>query len=209
MPINLSNTTESLAAALKDVQRLEALEAKKKEKDTPAEAVAKAVTVSISTDAKMQILKDTLKQLKQRQPHIQGSTTSHAICVTNTMPRWALQMCLVMLALVGVAGESIADETFAAIAFSRDTGANGYAYQYYNRPGAEARALKECGAYASDCTVASSFGNACGALALGDGNGWGSSRAESIIKAERNTIATCRSYDNKNCDIKVRVCSYD
>ena len=175
MPINVSNTTESLAAALKDVQRLEALEAKKKEKDTPAEAVAKAVTVSISTDAKMQILKDTLKQLKQRQPHIQGSTTSHAICVTNTMPRWALQMCLVMLALVGVAGESIADETFAAIAFSRDTGANGYAYQYYNRPGAEARPLKECGAYASDCTVVSSFGNACGAPALGDGNGWGSS----------------------------------
>ena len=125
------------------------------------------------------------------------------------MPRWALQMCLVMLALVGVTGESIADETFAAIAFSRDTGANGYAYQYYNRPGGEARALKECGAYASDCTVASSFGNACGALALGDGNGSGSSRAESIIKAERNTIATCRSYDNKNCDIKVSVCSYD
>ena len=61
MPINVSNTTHSLAAALKDVQRLEALEAKKKEKDTPAEAVAKAVTVSINTDAKMQILKDTLK----------------------------------------------------------------------------------------------------------------------------------------------------
>ena len=61
MPINVSNTTQSLAAALKDVQRLEAPEAKKKDKDTPAEAVAKTVTVSISTDAKMQILKDTLK----------------------------------------------------------------------------------------------------------------------------------------------------
>ena len=61
MPINVSNVTQSLAAALKDVQRLEALEAKKKEKYTPAEAVAKAVTVSISTDAKMPVLKDTLK----------------------------------------------------------------------------------------------------------------------------------------------------
>ena len=61
MPINVSNTTQSLAAALKDVQRLEAPEAKKKEKHTPAEAVAKAVTVSISTDAKLQMLKDTLK----------------------------------------------------------------------------------------------------------------------------------------------------
>lgn len=61
MAIYVSSTTLSLASALKDVQRLEALEAKKKEKDTPAEAVAKAVTVSISTDAKVQIFKDTLK----------------------------------------------------------------------------------------------------------------------------------------------------
>ena len=61
MPINVSNTTQSLAGALKDVQRLEAPKTKKKEKDTPAVAVTKAVTVSISSDAKMQILKDTLK----------------------------------------------------------------------------------------------------------------------------------------------------
>ena len=36
-------------------------ETKKKEKDTPAQTVAKAVTVSISTDAKMQIFRDTLE----------------------------------------------------------------------------------------------------------------------------------------------------
>ena len=57
MAIFISNTTQSLAAALKDVQRLEAPESKKKEKDTPAQSVAKAVTVSISSDAKMHILK--------------------------------------------------------------------------------------------------------------------------------------------------------
>ena len=60
MAMSVSNTTQSIAAALKDVQRLEAPEAKIKVKDTPAESVAKAVTVSISSDAKMQILKDTL-----------------------------------------------------------------------------------------------------------------------------------------------------
>ena len=60
MPINVSNTTQSLATALKDVQRLEAPEAKRKDKDTPAQSVAKAVAVSISSDANMQILKDTL-----------------------------------------------------------------------------------------------------------------------------------------------------
>ena len=108
----------------------------------------------------------------------------------------------------GSAGSS-SKKTFGAIAFSRDTGANGYSFQYDSRSGAEARALKECGAYASDCTVASSFSDACGALAVGDGNGWGASRAESIIKAERNALATCRSYDNTNCEIEVSVCSYE
>ena len=58
MPINVSNTTQFLAADLKDVQRLEAPVGKKR--DTPADAVATAVTVSISTDAKMKILNDTL-----------------------------------------------------------------------------------------------------------------------------------------------------
>ena len=61
MPINVSNTTQSLAAALKDVQRLETPEAKKKEKDTPAKSVAKAVTIYISNHAKMQRLKHTLR----------------------------------------------------------------------------------------------------------------------------------------------------
>ena len=61
MAIFVSNTTQSLASALKDIQRLETHDAKKKEKDTPAQSVAKAVTVSISSDAKMQILKESLE----------------------------------------------------------------------------------------------------------------------------------------------------
>ena len=61
MAIFISNTTQSLAAALKDVQRLEAPESKKKEKDTPTQSVGKAVTVSICSDAKMKILKESLE----------------------------------------------------------------------------------------------------------------------------------------------------
>ena len=59
MSINISNTTQVLTAALKDAQRLEAPEARKKE--PVAQALGKAVAVSISTDAKMQVLRDTLK----------------------------------------------------------------------------------------------------------------------------------------------------
>ena len=57
----VSNTTQSLASALKDIQRLETPEAKKKEKDTPAQSVTKAVSVAISSNAKMQILNESLK----------------------------------------------------------------------------------------------------------------------------------------------------
>jgi len=60
MAIFVSNTTQSLASALKDIQRLETPEAKKKEKDTLAESVAKAVSVAISSNAKMQILNESL-----------------------------------------------------------------------------------------------------------------------------------------------------
>ena len=61
MSITVSNTTQNLAAALKDIHRTEGIEAKKKAEEPPVKTVAKAVAVSISTDAKMEILKDTLK----------------------------------------------------------------------------------------------------------------------------------------------------
>jgi hypothetical protein len=61
MSLTLSNTTQSLAAALKDIHRTEGIEAKKKNEEPPVKTVAKAVAVSISADAKMEILKDTLK----------------------------------------------------------------------------------------------------------------------------------------------------
>ena len=61
MNITVSNTTQSLVAALKDIHRTEGIEAKKKTEEPHVKTVAKAVAVSISADAKMEILKDTLK----------------------------------------------------------------------------------------------------------------------------------------------------
>jgi hypothetical protein len=61
MSPTLSNSTQSLATALKDIHRTEGIEAKKKIEESPVKTVAKAVAVSISADAKMEILKDKLK----------------------------------------------------------------------------------------------------------------------------------------------------
>ena len=61
MNITVSNTTQNLAAALKDMHRTEGIEAKKKTEEPPVKTVVKAVAVSNNSDAKLKILKDTLK----------------------------------------------------------------------------------------------------------------------------------------------------
>ena len=61
MSITLPNSTQSLATALKVIHRTEGIEVKKKTEEPPVKTVAKAVAVSISADAKMEILKNTLK----------------------------------------------------------------------------------------------------------------------------------------------------
>ena len=53
MVINRTNSTQSLAAALQGVDRLDTCEAKKREQDTLARGLAKAAIVSISTVAKV------------------------------------------------------------------------------------------------------------------------------------------------------------
>ena len=60
MAFDVSNTTKILSAALQRVSRLEP-SLMRDEKETPAQTVAKGVTVSLSHDAKMHILKDTMK----------------------------------------------------------------------------------------------------------------------------------------------------
>ena len=61
MAISVSNTTHALAVALKGSQRLETPEARRKDKEPVTQAIAKSVAVSISADAKMQVLKDFLE----------------------------------------------------------------------------------------------------------------------------------------------------
>ena len=61
MSLTVSNTTQSLTSALKDMNRTESIEVRKKNEELPVKTVAKAVALSISAEAKLEILKDTLK----------------------------------------------------------------------------------------------------------------------------------------------------
>tara|TARA_B100000886_G_scaffold305910_1_gene237955 strand:- start:233 stop:418 length:186 start_codon:yes stop_codon:yes gene_type:complete len=59
--LTVSNTTQNLTSALKDMNRTEGIEVRKKNEELPVKTVAKAVALSISAEAKLEILKDTLK----------------------------------------------------------------------------------------------------------------------------------------------------
>lgn len=114
-------------------------------------------------------------------------------------------------ASIGNTGEPVGNSsisTFGSIAISEDDGSYGFGFGYESRLGAEARALKECHEFASNCIIAVSLRDACGALALAD-NSWGAQLGNSIIEAEKKAIETCRAYNGKNCQIKVSICSYD
>ena len=61
MSLTVSNTTQNLTSALKDISRTVGIEVRKKNEELPVKTVAKAVALSISAEAKLEILKDTLK----------------------------------------------------------------------------------------------------------------------------------------------------
>jgi hypothetical protein len=96
---------------------------------------------------------------------------------------------------------------FGSIYFSQSTGTHGYSYDYSTQNEAEQRALKECrSAGGKDCVRAIWFRNACGALAVGDGNGWGSHWGENRTGAKNKAMKTCRG-NASSCKIIRLVCT--
>jgi len=96
-----------------------------------------------------------------------------------------------------------AADNYGAIAYSQDSGAEGYANDYDSRGGAEARALRECG---GGCEVVLWFKNACGALATGEDNGYGTGWATSRREAENIAMSNCNDIANE-CSVVRWVCT--
>jgi hypothetical protein len=93
---------------------------------------------------------------------------------------------------------AVAQDRHGAIAFSKSSGAHGWSYDYPTRSSSERAALDKCGS--DDCKVVTWFRNACGALAVGEGNAygatWGNSRQAALTRAMRacNSVAEgCKS----------------
>ncbi|MEN9228832.1 MAG: DUF4189 domain-containing protein [Gloeomargarita sp. GMQP_bins_120] len=121
---------------------------------------------------------------------------------------WTLGLTLGLAALPILRVQAQAD-THGAIAWSRRTNAQGYAWGYRSRFGAESRALQECEARSGfgDCQVVVWFRNACGSIAeTADGSvgyAWAGTRAA----AQSRALEACRRYGV--CRVARTFCSYD
>ena len=81
----------------------------------------------------------------------------------------------------------------------------GIAWSFDSPAGALAEATDQCREYGgTGCEEAGWFENACGALAIGDGNGYGTGWGDTLAEAERDALTQCRVAD---CRVEVARCS--
>lgn len=119
--------------------------------------------------------------------------------------KWVLGLAMAISAAMLGTGEARADK-YGAIAFSMSTGAHGWANDFGSRAAAETTALQNCRRYAGDCSVVSWFRNACGALAVGSGNAYGTSWGSTRQLAEQLAMRECTNRAG-GCGIRRWVCT--
>ncbi|MCC5989622.1 MAG: DUF4189 domain-containing protein [Pararhodobacter sp.] len=112
---------------------------------------------------------------------------------------------MALAALIAVPSLASAN-AWGAIAFSRSTGAHGYSHNYGSRGAAESRALSGCRRYGPGCQVVVYFFNSCGALAVGQGNGYGVAWSGNRGDAQTRAVRACNSYTSR-CRVQRTVCS--
>jgi hypothetical protein len=118
--------------------------------------------------------------------------------------RYRLTAVLTLAWSLAGAGVALAD--FGAIAFSPQNGAFGYSYGAGTRAQAERIAMNNCRANGAGCRLLVYFQNACGALAVGNGNGYGFAWAASRAQAEGRAMRECRNRTS-SCGIVAWSCS--
>ena len=100
-----------------------------------------------------------------------------------------------------------ADEAYAAIAYSENTGKYGYGYGFSSRSKAENEALKQCDA--DDAQVVIWGRNAYVALAVSDNGPYGYAWGTTEAVATRIATQKCRDLGGENVRIAVSVYSGD
>ena len=119
---------------------------------------------------------------------------------------------LVLIAVIASAAmPAAAQERWGSIVFSQESGGGyawGMAWSYGSHSSATSEAVNECRRRGgSNCFEIGWFHDACGALAIGDNNGYGSGWGTSTGIAESYAIQSCRNAGNRNCRVAISRCA--
>jgi len=113
--------------------------------------------------------------------------------VTNMAALWILVSSLLLL-----------PSFYGAIAYDRQSGAYGFAYDQPSPVAAGRRALDKCGS--PGCTLVLEFVDGCGAYATGPNAAAGAGSDYTRTTAEDRALAQCRSAGG-NCQVQVWTCN--
>jgi hypothetical protein len=114
----------------------------------------------------------------------------------------AFAVALTGLAMLPV-HPAAAQDTYAAIAFNKQSGATGYSYRHPSRARAEERALQECG---RGCELVAWVRNQCLSLATGRGNAYGYAMATNDARAMEQAVVECEKRA-RGCEVNTTICS--
>lgn len=105
---------------------------------------------------------------------------------------WRFVMAAVLVAVIPLTApvSAFAQDTYAAIAFSVETGSRGFGYQFDSQKKAEKEALAQC--RGDDAKIVVWVKNGWCALAVGDNNKYGFGHADDRDTAQNRAIAECR-----------------
>ncbi len=121
-----------------------------------------------------------------------------------------MHLMLVVFVLLLVSLPVSAEDRYGSIVFSQESGGGyawGISWSYDSRYSARDRAIAECRSRrGTSCAEVAWFRNACGALAIGDRNGYGSGWGTSLALAQSYALQSCRNY-NRNCRIAASECA--
>ena len=117
-----------------------------------------------------------------------------------------LRLRVLALILAFAANPVLAQDYFGAIAYSKSSGAHGWAKDHPSREAAERAALAACAKNAKDCQPLFWFKNGCATLAVDASAkaGWGWGTTQELADAE--AVKAC-SKQAKGCKIRRQVCT--
>ena len=121
-----------------------------------------------------------------------------------------LTAAALLTVVIGTCSWATGQDLFGSVAFSSEPDGGyawGIAWDHVSQGGARIRALAACrDRGGSQCQEEVFFLNGCGALFIGDGNGWGIGTGGSRRRAEAKAREACESV-NENCRLAVSRCT--